>query len=339
MCAPTNVPPYGALAAFAALNPRQAASQTLLGGALASLSSPAPAVDQWRYVTGRFKGFLSNITLSDEQLEDGRTKIKGVVKCLNKHYWGIDSDSANYTLGGSWGKQTRIRPPRDIDVVFYLPYDVYQRFEGRTGNIQSQLLQEVKNVVAATNSRTTIRGDGQVVVVAFNSYMVEIAPAFRLDNGQAWLCDTNDEGSYKTIDPVAENKAFDDADKKWNRNARDLVRMLKTWQEYCDVPIKSFMLERIVVDFLSRWEYSGRDHFWYDWMVRGFFEYMLTRANGYILMPGTSEIVALGNEWLAKATKASKAAIEACKYETNNADLLATIEWQKIFGYEIPRMT
>ena len=336
MCsAVISPPPYGALAALAAMNgPRQTASQLL--GLAPTLT---PTVNQWIYVTQRFKNFLSNISLTDDQMADGRTKIKGVVKCLNKHYWGIDSDSENYVLGGSWGKQTRVRPPRDIDVIFYLPAEVYHRFQGRTGNIQSQLLQEVRGVVASTNSRTTIRSDGQVVVAAFNSFMVEIAPAFKLENGQAWLCDTNRDGRYKTIDPVAENKSFNDADKQWNRNARDLVRMLKAWQEYCNVPIKSFMLERLVVGFLIDWKYSGNDHFWYDWMVRDFFAHMLTRADGFIIMPGTSEIVWLGNEWLPKATKAARAAIDACKFEASNADALAATEWQKIFGFEIPRIT
>ena len=32
-------------------------------------------------------------------------------------------------LSGSWGKLTRVRPVRDIDVLFVLPYSVYQRFQ------------------------------------------------------------------------------------------------------------------------------------------------------------------------------------------------------------------
>lgn len=81
-----------------------------------SLNPSQQTVMQWIYVTERFRRFLTNISLTGDQLDDGNTKIKGIVKCLNRHYWGIESDSGNYRLVGSWGKQTRVRPPRDIDI-------------------------------------------------------------------------------------------------------------------------------------------------------------------------------------------------------------------------------
>lgn len=314
-------------------------------GAVSFLSSytpdgkPVSSGPQWIYVSQRFNTFLSNITLTDAQMEDGRTKISGVVKCLNKHYWGIESDNTHHMLGGSWGKQTRVRPPRDIDIIFFLPVKVYNRFKLRSDNIQSQLLQEVKSVLTATYSSTTMRGDGQVVTVGFNSFMVEVVPAFELDNGKFWICDTNQNGQYKTIDPVTENKSFDTADKQWNRNARDLVRMLKTWQDYCNVPIRSFILEQLVMEFLKQWQFAGNSSFYYDWIVRDFFAYMLTRADGIILMPGTSEIISIGSDWVSRANSASKVAIIACENEKMNSDIPATSEWQKIFGYNIGRVT
>ena len=83
------------------------------------LASPPQVTNQWIYVTRRFQHFLSDITLPEDQLEDGHTKIKGIVKSLNRHYWGIESDSANYRLVGSWGKRTCVRPPREIDIMFF----------------------------------------------------------------------------------------------------------------------------------------------------------------------------------------------------------------------------
>ena len=88
----------------------------------------------------------------------------GVRRCLNYNYYGTSSGAANSFLVGSWGKSTEIRPPRDIDVMFVLPFEVYQRFEQRPGNKQSQLLQEVKGVLARNYPATEMRGDGVLFV-------------------------------------------------------------------------------------------------------------------------------------------------------------------------------
>ena len=71
-----------------------------------------------------------------------------------------------------------MRPPRDVDLLFTPPVDVYHQFNQRIGNKQSQLLQHVAAVLRATYPQTAIRGDGQVVVIGFNTYRIEVAPAF-----------------------------------------------------------------------------------------------------------------------------------------------------------------
>ena len=299
---------------------------------------PSEPVRQWIFVEERFQKFLNNISLTKDQLNDGHKKIKGVTKCLNKHYWGIDSEDSNTMLVGSWGKQTRIGPPRDIDLIFFLPSDLYERYTQRIGNIQSQILQDVKEVLLKTFSTTAIRGDGQVVVVPFSSYKVEVVPAFRLNNGHVRICDTNDDGKFKDTDPLAEIHSFDNTDKKWNRNARDLVRMLKAWQEYHQVPLKSFVLERLTVEFLEQWPYSGHALFWYDWMVRDFFSFLLSRKNSFVTLPGIFEFIPIGNNWLTKAQRANQNASMACAYERMNMDGLAAGEWQAVFGCNIPRL-
>ena len=88
---------------------------------------------------------------------------------MNRHYYGTTSTTDHRVLVGSWGKGTEIRPPRDIDVLFELPPHIMVKFMLRSGNQQSQLLQEVKEVLAVTNPNTGLRADGQVIVVPFGS--------------------------------------------------------------------------------------------------------------------------------------------------------------------------
>jgi len=239
-------------------------------------------------------------------------------------------------LVGSWGKSTEIRPPRDIDILFNLPYSVYQRYEQVSGNKQSQLLQEVKNVLSKTYSDTKMRADGQVILVPFFSYCVEVVPAFKLTNNQYWICNTNGGGKYETTDPVAEIAKVKKSDDATNGNTRNLIRMMKRWQDYCNVPLKSFCIELVAVEFLYSYQYRDKTTIYYDWMVRDFFSFLIGKANGYVYAPGTNKTISLGDAWKSKAESALERAKKAIDYESQNIPYSAGLEWQKIFGTDIP---
>ena len=288
-------------------------------------------------VTSRFNKFLSNVTLTDAQLSSGIYCRESVVSTLNNHYWGTTSKSSNSQSVGSWGKFTRVRPPRDVDVVFKLPQSVYQRFEGRSGNKQSQLLQEVKGVLARSYSNTDIKGDGPVVLVPFSAFKVEVIPSFVLTNGQFYVCMTDNGGSYKTADYDAEISSIANSEKATTGNTRNLVRMMKCWQRECSVSIKSFWIEITAVNFLSGWAHKDKSKEYYDWMVRDYLEYLVGQKGCYVYAPGTYEMMNLGSLWESKATSALARAKKACDYGAANKDQDAGDEWQKIFGTDMPR--
>lgn len=217
-----------------------------------------------------------------------------------------------------------------------LPNAVYQRFEQRAGNKQSALLQEVKGVLLATYPQTDMRGDGQVVIVPFGHVTIEIAPAFLSSDRRMFICDTNDGGSYIPTSLGEEVAALDAADNQYNGCARPLIRMLKQWQRHCNVPIRSFEIERMVVDFLPHATRTHLDYRWWDWLLRDFFWYMQTRANSFVVMPGTGKLVFVGDAWLSRAQSAYGRAVKACEFEKENEDLSAGTTWQMVFGTMIP---
>jgi hypothetical protein len=224
------------------------------------------------------------------------------------------------------------------DLLFILPFPVYQRFQQRAGNRQSQLLQEVKDYLSQSYPTTRMRGDGQVVVVAFNSYQIEVVPAFIREGGGYLICDTNEGGRYKWVDPIAEISDLHVRDAAHNGNVRKLAQIFKQWQRYCDVPIKSFHLEAMVKAVLRTSAYGGNPEFWFDWLVRDVFASMVGWANGTFQMPVTGEVIGLGDAWLSKATTAYVHALKACDYEQSNQNQAAGDEWQKIFGAMIPQV-
>jgi hypothetical protein len=296
-----------------------------------------PVLHKWIAVRPRFEQFHRNLMLTPLQTQDAQTKRAGVVNRLNRHYYGSSSETANSFMIGSWGKNTAIRPPRDVDLYFILPDAVYYRFQNYVWNRQSALLQEVKGVLSGTYPNTDMRGDGQVVLVRFDSYAVEVVPAFRLTTGHYWICDTNNGGSYKVTNPPAEASYIETVDAANNRNLRPLIQMLKAWQSYCSVPLKSFQLELLAAAFLQQSPYRQNSFFWFDWIIRDFFVYLCKAAHTSITIPGTSEMIFLGDEWQSRALTAYGRALKACDYEENNLVQYAGEEWQKIFGFQIPQ--
>jgi hypothetical protein len=112
--------------------------------------------------------------------------------------------------------------------------------------------------------------------------------------------------------------------------------MMKRWQDYSNAPMKSFWIELLVIDFLTTWEHRGHSSVYYDWMVRDFFRYIITKASGWVYVPGTYESIFLGDAWKSKAQMAFGRAVKACEHEGAERPYSAGEEWQKIFGTDIP---
>jgi len=291
----------------------------------------------WAGVTERFRRFHRSLQLTSDEVSDGVGKQLGVRQSLQRAYWGPTTDNPPGFVVGSWGKLTAIRPPNDIDLFMPLPVEVYHRFQGYAGNRQSSLLQEVKNNLLVTYPQTNMRGDGQVVVVAFNTLKIEVVPVFRWDDSGTWLMpDTNNNGSWRMVYPGAEVASLDNADASGNNNCRPLIQIIKAWKQHCNVPIKSFHIEQLVANFIQSYQHRDQDYFYYDWFVRDFLHFLMARRNTTIYAPASNEFVAIGEDWFSRASSAYDRAVKACEYEREDYVMLAGEEWQKIFGTRIP---
>jgi hypothetical protein len=306
-------------------------------GLLAAPQIPPSSLPQWIAVRRRFALFNQNLLLTPLQTADASTKRAGVVSCLNRAYYSTNSTTNNCLLIGSSAKGTATRPPRDVDLYFILPPDVYYRFQ-QYRSPQSALLQEVRGHLLTTNPTTQISGDRQVVAVDFETFSVEVAPAFALVGGGYWICDAKNGGTYAKTDPLAEVYQLEAADRACAGNLRPLIRMLKAWQANCNVPIKSFHLELLATEFLGQCAWRLRDWFFFDWITRDFFQFLVQRANGLVIVPGTFEVIWLGDAWLTRAESALSRARKACDWERDNYIESAGDAWRDIFGLDVPRV-
>lgn len=282
---------------------------------------------------GRFRRFVVNISATSDELSNANRRAQSAARALFSNYYPGDYDSTKCVVIGSYGKGTEVRPARDVDTLFLLPNSVFTRFNAHAGNGQSALLQEVRAIMQRRYPTTDrIRGDGQVVVIEFlDGHKVEVLPAWRSKDRYV-IPDTHDGGSWKWADHDAEIEYVASSDAKTNGKTRDLIKMLKTWQSNCSVPIKSLTLELRAVNFLKTWPHRNEAFLYYDWMVRDFFEELIKFESGHCKIPGIDENCEYGDAWLSRAESAYARAAKACEYESEDKNNKATAEWCKIFG-------
>ncbi len=288
----------------------------------------------WDHVIPHFTRFLNDLELESKERADAESKADRIARSLWSSYYGGEFDSRCYVKVGSYGKLTATRPKSDLDMLFLLPTDEYFRINQLAGNKQSQLLGEVKETLEVTFPLTDLRADGQVVVAPFQTYEVEIIPAFRWDDKTFITAHTEDGGSWRPSNPAVEYEWLRWADSVSLGKATHLTKMLKAWKRECSVELKSVSLEVLACVFVSQWKHRDQTLFYYDWLVRDFFQFLSPYVNGWTLVPGTNEKIYLGNSWASKCENAFKRAFKAEDYERQNDEQAASDEWRKIFGQQ-----
>lgn len=177
-------------------------------------------------------------------------RYKRITKAVNGAFWDSESDSLHSFYVGSYGRKTAISTS-DLDVLFELPDEDYERFTSVNGNGPSRLLQAVKDAILSTYPSTSIRGDGQVVVVSFSDGMVfEVLPAFRDEGYWGWdgkykYPDTHMGGNWLSTNPKAEQammKEIDDNSKGLLFDTCKHIRYIR------DTYFSSYKLSGILID-------------------------------------------------------------------------------------------
>lgn len=136
-------------------------------------------------------------------------------------------------------------------MLFVLPREVKRRFDKYSGNGQSALLQEVRETVAERYPRTTIRGDGQVVLIKFLSCPIELVPVFANSDSSFEYPDTNDGGSWKTTNPLPEQQCSLAMASKTNDAYIHLCNMLRIWRNHQGLAFSGLLVDSLVYDYLE----------------------------------------------------------------------------------------
>ncbi|WP_081790943.1 SMODS domain-containing nucleotidyltransferase [Deinococcus phoenicis] len=279
-----------------------------------------------------FRIFCDNLIVPNQS--DISYRYRRITRRLNLDFWGVDSETSHSFYVGSYGRNTAIGAS-DLDVLFQLPYSVYERFNGYAGNGQSALLQAIRTSIQNTYSVTSVGGDGQVVVVPFtDGVKFEILPAFINKDDSYTYPDSNGGGTWKKTDPKPEIQAIKARDALYGGNLRRLCRMMRAWKHEWQVPIKSLLIDTLAYRFIETWEHREKSYVYYDWMVRDFFLYLSNQndTQTYWSAPGSGDPVWSIGSFQYKAKRCYNISLEAIKYDSDNMSYTARGKWREIFG-------
>lgn len=286
-----------------------------------------------------FSTFCTNI-----QVQDGgtiSTRCKAMSRRLNTDFWTTTSDTAHSLYVGSYGRNTAIQGFSDLDMLFRLPYSLYEKYDRYTTNGQSALLQSVKASIEKTYSTTSIRADGQVILVPFNDGITfEVVPAFVNKDDSYTFPDANGGGRWRVTNPKPEIEAIRTRNASCNHNLVPLCRMMRSWKRKWDVPIGGLLVDTLAYQFIEGYAYRDKSYLYYDYMCRDFFKWMADQSaeQEYWKAPGSGQYVYGKGLFQYKAKRCYNIAVEAIAHETANPkqEWSAKQKWRSIFGTAFP---
>ena len=281
-----------------------------------------------------FRKFRANIAVSNAG--DIATSYANISTRLNKDFWNVESDTAHRRQVGSYGRGTAIHGISDLDMVFELPLAMYERYRKREGNGPSQLLQVVRQSLLKRYPRTEIKGDGQVVVVSFGRYVVEVLPAFWEEASDGYrFPDANDGGSWRLCKPIKEMEAVDARSARTNRNYKHVCKMLRAWKNANGVNMGGLLIDTIAYNFFSQdVSYDAATYASYDALMVSVFSFMGSLEHqDYWAAPGSGQRVPSTGKFQSKTKKAAAKCVEAkdADKEPRKARL-----YREIFGRSFP---
>lgn len=285
-----------------------------------------------------FSRFDQRITVGKQEDDAAFQRAIDCATALNNAYSPDAKLQSVVTLLGSTAKNTALTPLGDVDVLFHMPAGTYGRFDAYTGNGQSALLQEVRDVLRKRYPGTDIRGDGPVVVVAFTSGAnIEVVPGVLFTDESDMLhaaCKvpvTRDGGSWESSDYGAEYNALFAVNHPRQGQVSRLIRYMKAWRRTQGVTFKSIVIELMAVDFAKTWPTERSGYTYDDWLVRDFLKYAADNYYTTYKMPGTGKSIDTGYGWRDAATRSHNKAVLACTFGDGSPHYVTY--WREVLGY------
>jgi hypothetical protein len=266
-------------------------------------------------------------------------RYTAITRRLNTDYWNTTSESSHSLYVGSYGRNTAIEGFSDLDMIFQLPYSVYEQYKNHAGNGQSALLAAVRNSIKQTYPLTAVGADGQVILVPFTDGITfEVVPCFLNKDDSFTYPDSNDGGRWRTTNPRPEIAAIRERNGVCNNNLVPLCRMLRSWKGAWSVPMGGLLIDTLAYQFIIDWSYKDKSYLYYDFMARDCFKYVADQDENQAFWraPGSAQYVYGKGPFQYKAKRCYNISLEAIQYASDGKEWSAKQQWREIFGTAFP---
>lgn len=284
-----------------------------------------------RTIEQGFIDFHDKIKTSAVETTAAKSHRASIEACLKSNF-GLN----RFARIGSFGNGTNINSYSDVDYLACLPTSALTK-------TSTASLVKVRNALDKRFPNTGVKISTPAVVCPFGTYKSEdtevvVADYIREENGFKVyeIADGND--GWMEVSPDAHNYYVAEVDKKHGGRVKPLIRFIKAWKYYRDVPITSFYLEMRVAKYAD-----GENSIVYDIDVKRILAMLRDNElaamqdpmgfSGYIY-PCKTE--AFKQDSLSKLKTAAARAEKAREAEANQDTKTAFDWWRMLYNDKFP---
>lgn len=197
-----------------------------------------------RTIEEGFRDFHDKIKTSATESAAAKSHRASIEACL-KNNFGLN----RFTRIGSFGNGTNINSHSDVDYLACLPTSVLTK-------TSTASLVKVKNALATRFPNTGVKVNTPAVLCPFGKYKSEdtevvVADYVGVENGFKVYEIADGSDGWMRVSPDAHNAYVKRIDEKLGGKVKPLIRFVKAWKYYRQVPISSFYLELRIAKYAS----------------------------------------------------------------------------------------
>ena len=197
-----------------------------------------------RTVDEGFRDFLKKLTPSSYESDAAKRHRASIEQCIKSNF-GLQ----RFWRTGSFGNGTSISGYSDVDYMASIPSE-------NLNQNSSSSLTKLRNTLETRFPNTGVRTSCPAVVVPFGNdarETTEVTPAdyLRTTNSFKIYGIPDCAGGWMNASPDAHNEYVRSVDSKLSSKVKPLIRFIKAWKYFQNVPISSFYLELRVAKYAS----------------------------------------------------------------------------------------